>query len=130
MCDFLQTFLDKHGSFEKLVKLLHIIDEQSYILKDDYTAEVAAKYLGVSKRHVYRLAENHEFPSSRLGGKVIYIKREDLQKWINTNRTMSQNEIDELVAVKLKELDDRKNRRHKTHMDKNSILNGTNQVKK
>lgn len=111
MCEFMKTFLDKHGSFEKVIELLSIIDNQSYILKDDYTAEEAATYLGLSKRQVYRLAENHEFPYSRPGGKMIYVKRKDIVKWISKNRIMSEEEMDEMVAEKLKELNEKKVRK-------------------
>ncbi len=51
---------------------------ETRLLKSDEVAEI----LQVSKAHVYVLMKRGEIPSVRIG-KVVRVKREDLERYIN-----------------------------------------------
>ena len=43
-----------------------------------------AKYLGIGRNKAYQLALSQDFPSIRVGKKIL-INREGLQTWLNKN---------------------------------------------
>lgn len=63
------------------------------------TFENAAKYLGVSRSHLYKLNHQKVLPYFKPGGKIIYYDQADLEKFITSNRVSSNDEL-ELLAQK------------------------------
>jgi excisionase family DNA binding protein len=55
--------------------------------------EEAAKYLGVSKSHLYKLTSKSEIPHYKPSGKTIYFCRKDLDTWALRRRVASREEV-------------------------------------
>lgn len=59
------------------------------------TAEEAARYMGISMSHLYKLTMRMEIPHSKPFGKMLYFDRGDLELWLMSakhsgNAQMSQ----------------------------------------
>lgn len=47
-----------------------------------YTVKEAAAFLGVRRSYIYELVRSNKIPYTRSkGGKLVYIRREDLVRW-------------------------------------------------
>lgn len=58
-----------------LLELLH---------HDQYTPEDAAYLLGMDPRVIHQAAHRHELPAIFAGHDVLYIRRSDLVRWLET----------------------------------------------
>lgn len=103
-----QRYLARYESLETLIKNLKKIEDLIYVTKELFTIEDAAKYMGVSVHHVYRLTSNHEISIYKPSGKLIYISRKDLHKWMKQNLILSDDEIKEMSKEKLGKIADAK----------------------
>lgn len=79
---------------ELLVEIVDLLSTQNLNEKDILSVEDAAKVLGVSKAHIYRLTQNRELPYFCPAGKKYYFRREDLTNYLTRNRTASTIEIE------------------------------------
>ena len=61
--------------------------------KEVLTTEEAARYMGVSKSHLYKLTMCKEIPHYKPMGKMVYFNRLELEKWLQSNRVSSNDEI-------------------------------------
>jgi len=66
----------------------------SCLTKEYLTLKEAAAYLGVKIDKVYELTAAHAFPTFKPGGKITYVKRSDLNNWIEAARIESAENID------------------------------------
>lgn len=65
--------------------------------KQVLTFEEFCEYAGISKSHGYKLTCNRDLPFYRPHGKLIYIEKSDIDKFLRQNRVKSVSEIkDEL----------------------------------
>ena len=55
-----QNYLARYESLGSLIKDLKKIEDLIYVTKELFTIEDAAKYMGVSVHHIYKLTSNHE----------------------------------------------------------------------
>lgn len=63
---------------------------------------MAAKYLGISKSHLYKLTSTNRISFYRPMGKLIYIHIDQLDEFLMQNKINSSKEINEMVSnVKL-----------------------------
>ena len=53
----------------------------------------AAKYMGVSKGHLYKLTCKNVVPFYKPNGKQIYFKKSELDGWIYKRRSTPKNEV-------------------------------------
>ena len=61
--------------------------------KDIYTTTEATIFLGVKRSYLYELIRKHHIPFYRSrGGKLIYFKRSDLEKWMPYTKVPSDLE--------------------------------------
>lgn len=59
-----------------------------------YTVKEAATFLGVKKSYIYELVRANKLPYSRSkGGKLIYLRREELIKWATATSVPALNSI-------------------------------------
>ena len=61
----------------------------------------AAKYLSVSKSHLYKLTSNNGIAHFKPAGKKIYFKKSDLNAYLFRNRKASDQEIEQLAVDKV-----------------------------
>lgn len=59
------------------------------------TLQQAAEYLGISKSSLYKKTFKREIQFFKPGGKLIYFRKSDLDKWIYRNRKSSDGEIEQ-----------------------------------
>lgn len=109
-----ESFFNRFDRPMDLVILMEKLDKSCYILKEFLKMDEAADYLGVTKAHLYKMTAANRIPSYKPGGKQIYIHRDDLNRWIKSNKIISQEEMrnKELSYELLKgELADQKRRK-------------------
>ena len=99
----LELYLRRFGTLKDLAHHMLFIEKNLYILKEYLTVTEAANYLALSPSMIYKLTSKHELPIYKPNGKTIFIRRDDLNRWIAKNRVLSQDEIEEYAL---------------THMDK------------
>ena len=51
----IEAFIDRFGTLEALIERFESVENQLYYLKDMLNIDEAAKYLNISKGHMYRL---------------------------------------------------------------------------
>ena len=59
------------------------------------TLAEAARFLGLSKPHLYKLTHQKKLPCSRPGGKKLYFDPEELKAWAMSHRVKTDTDIDE-----------------------------------
>ena len=104
-------FLSRFESLDKLIEQLKIIESISYTIKEYLTIDDVAKYLGVTKSMVYKLTSSKQITVYKPTGKGIYIRREDLMKWIKRNPVLSNEDLMATVNQKLFNLDNSQKRK-------------------
>ena len=57
------------------------------------TVDEARSHLGVSKSYLYKLTSQGEITYYKPNGKLIYFKREDLDKWAYRHRVLPGDEV-------------------------------------
>lgn len=98
-----QNYLARYESLGSLIKDLKKIEDLIYVTKELFTIEDAAKYMGVSVHHIY-----NEISVYKPSGKLIYISRNELHKWMTKNLILSDDEIREMAKEQLGKLVDKK----------------------
>lgn len=99
-----KSYLEQFNGLQELLKYMTAISEIAYTIKEYYTINEASKYLGLSKSTVYKITSNREMTYYKPNGKSIFIKREDLLKWISRHPVRSMDEINAIAATKAHEL--------------------------
>ena len=74
------------------------------MLKEFLTIDEAADFLRISKSLLYKLTRTKEIPTYKPNGKNIYIHRNDLNRWISQNKTLSEEELEEEAVWRLNNL--------------------------
>lgn len=92
-CEFLKRF----SSLDDIIKYASELEKSAYIIKEYLTVEDAARYLHLNKSAVYRLTSNHQITFYKPGGKNIFIRRADLEKWIGATPCLSSAELEHHV---------------------------------
>lgn len=100
----LERFLLKFGTIKELAEHLHFVEHKMYMLKEFLTIDEAADFLRISKSLLYKLTRTKEIPTYKPNGKNIYIHRNDLNRWISQNKTLSEEELEEEAIWRLNNL--------------------------
>ncbi len=69
-----------------------------------YTIKEVSKVIGVSESYIQKLVASKQIPHSKPSGKLIFIRRRDLENFLMKNYVSSEDDIDTIVANKLLEL--------------------------
>ena len=107
----LDLYMRRFGSLKELTTHLQFIEKKMYLLKEYLSVNEAADYLNLSSSLIYKLTSKHEIPVYKPNGKVVFIRRDDLNHWINKNKVMSNDEIEEFAISHLQSLSTAKNKR-------------------
>ncbi|MFL0070083.1 helix-turn-helix domain-containing protein [Tenacibaculum maritimum] len=83
---------------KKLVELETLINKQEVLLKQVLNLNEAAKYLDISKSHLYKLTSRKEIPFYCPQGKRLYFKKDELDQWLTRNRSASLAELETRAA--------------------------------
>ena len=79
-------------------ELKKLIFEQNMLQKEVLNFNEAAVYLEVSHSHLYKLTSTGTIPAYKPNGKKLYFNRQELNKWLLTNRQTSISDIEEEVS--------------------------------
>ena len=99
-----QHYLEKFNSLNDLMKHFKDLEKNIYVCKDMFTPEEAAKYLGVSLSHLYRLTSKNEITKYKPSGKLMYLAKVDLNQWMMSNEIPSNERLESLAHEKAEEL--------------------------
>lgn len=83
---------------KEVQELKKLIFEQNMLQKEVLNFNEAAIYLEVSHSHLYKLTSTGTIPAYKPNGKKLYFNREELNKWLLTNRQASISDIEEEVS--------------------------------
>ena len=83
---------------KEVQELKKLIFEQNMLQKEVLNFNEAAVYLEVSHSHLYKLTSTGTIPAYKPNGKKLYFNRQELNKWLLTNRQTSISDIEEEVS--------------------------------
>lgn len=95
----LEYYLRRFGTLKELATHLLFIEKKMYLLKEYLSVKEAADYLNLSPSNVYKLTSRRDLPVYKPNGKTVFIRRDDLNRWIAKTRVLSQEELDEYAAA-------------------------------
>lgn len=85
---------------EELSVLADMVAERSACYqKNVLTAVEASRYMGITLAYLYKLTSACALPYYKPSGKLIYLKREDLDAYMMQNRNAT---VDEMMAAAAK----------------------------
>jgi len=79
---------------ERLESIERKMDELSIANKETLNSKEAAKYLDVSRSHLYKLTYKKEIPHYKPRGKNVFFERKELDKWLLQNHQTTKSEIE------------------------------------
>jgi excisionase family DNA binding protein len=82
----------------EIKELKKLIYEQNMLQKEVLNFNEAAVYLEVSHSHLYKLTSTGTIPAYKPNGKKLYFNREELNRWLLSNRQASISDIEEEVS--------------------------------
>ena len=80
---------------EKLNAIERKIDELAALNKDVLNFKEAARYLDVSRSHLYKLTYRKEIPHYKPRGKQVFFEKRELDQWLLQNRQKTKAEIEQ-----------------------------------
>ncbi|WP_299177115.1 helix-turn-helix domain-containing protein [uncultured Chryseobacterium sp.] len=94
---------------EKILKEIRKIKKDLSFIKDELyrrnlyrkryiTIKEAVVITGVSKSFIQKLIASKQIPHSKPNGKLVFIHRRDLEKFLSQNRIASNDEVDYIVS--------------------------------
>lgn len=107
----LDLYMRRFGSLKDLTTHLRFIEKKMYLLKEYLSVTEAADYLNISPSQIYKMTSKHEVPVYKPNGKILFIRRDDLNHWVNKNKVMSKDELEEFATAHLQSLATANNRR-------------------
>ncbi|WP_139958351.1 helix-turn-helix domain-containing protein [Flavicella sediminum] len=79
-------------SLKREIKKSHLYRKRIYTIKE------SAFVIGVSLSYMQKLVGSKQLPHSKPSGKLIFIKRRDLENFILSNPIKTNDEVDTLVS--------------------------------
>lgn len=92
---------------KEVAELKKEIKRSSLFRKRIYTQKEAAEVAGISLSYIQKLTASGELPHSKPKGKLIFIRRRDLEKFLMKNYIRSSEDVEMMVANKLVNLKSR-----------------------
>ena len=85
---------------EKLERIESRLAELGNHMMHPYDLAGAAKYLGISRSHLYQLTSKGLIGHYKPAGKKLYFDKSDLDEYLRRNRVRPQWEIEQAAAAK------------------------------
>ena len=77
-------------SMAELSDHLLFIEKNIHHLKEYLTISEAADYLSRSQSQIYKMTQRRDIPIYKPNGKTVFIRRDDLNRWIAKSKLMSR----------------------------------------
>ena len=110
-----KTILERLETLRNFSTMVEMFEHQTWVFKDYMTLDEVASYLDISRSTVRRLSSQRAFPIYKPMERIL-IKKEDLFKWIEKGRLMSQEEI---VESALRTIEETKKNKIKRSINRN-----------
>ncbi|RYE40270.1 MAG: DNA-binding protein [Sphingobacteriales bacterium] len=92
-----EIIVEKLNSIEALLKSMSRVENGNVTITEILNVDEAAKYLSVTKSHIYKQTSQNEIPHYKRG-KKIYFKRSELDEWLTKHRITTKEEIDRMAT--------------------------------
>lgn len=83
--------METQAILRKLDKIEKILSQNS---KPILTVDELVNYSGYSRSYIYKLVHRNVIPYYKPGGKNLFFKREEIDKWLLQNKSKSNSEIE------------------------------------
>ena len=83
---------------DKLTQIAQKLDEQNMLKKTVLNFNEACNYLDVSASHLYKLTSARQIPHFCPQGKKLYFRRDELDLWLQRNRQLTNDELEEVAT--------------------------------
>lgn len=97
--------MEKNQQIARVLKEVRILRREIKISnlyrKRIYTMKEAALVSGVSESYIQKLISSNQIPHSKPTGKLIFIRRRDLEKFLMKNYVNTSEEIETIVSNNL-----------------------------
>ena len=83
-------------------EVLNILDEIKFYVqmnKETLNMKELAMYTGLSKQTLYKLTSKRKIPFYSPNGKVLYFDKKEIDKWLKTNRTPTEDEMSQQATI-------------------------------
>ncbi len=70
-----------------------LTDNLIFCAKEVLTSTEAARYMGISMSHLYKLTMRGDIPHYKPTGKLCYFNRKEVEEWLQSNRCATAPEI-------------------------------------
>ena len=71
-----------------------IAEQLAFCTKEVLTCEEAARYMGISRSHIYKLTMSKQIPHYKAPtGKMCYFNRKELEAWLQSCRISTSEEL-------------------------------------
>lgn len=89
---------------EELKQVADLITANTiFCTKEVLTSDEAARYLGVSKSCLYKWTMSRQIPHYKSAtGKLCFFNRQEVEAWMQTNRVMTNAEIEQQAQKLIK----------------------------
>ncbi len=109
----LEFFLRRFGTIKELATHMLFVEKKMYMLKEYLTVQEAADFLGLSSSQIYKMTSKHEVPVYKPNGKTVFLRRDDLNRWMSRNKVLSEEEMEEYAMTQMTNLSKRYNHKIK-----------------
>ena len=92
-----------HKLETQLEQIQTILEVNKLAQKDVLTLAEASKFAGLSKSFLYKLTSQRQIPFYKLGVKLIYFKKSDLEAYLLSNRQAPIHEIEAGATLLIRE---------------------------
>ncbi|PVW12167.1 helix-turn-helix domain-containing protein [Marixanthomonas spongiae] len=89
---------------KEIQSLKKVLKNSTLFRKRVYTIKEASIVAGVSISYMQKLVASHQVPHSKPTGKLIFIRRRDLEKFLMKNYIKTNSQIEESIANTLRGL--------------------------
>jgi len=81
-----------------LSEQINVLAKAVLLNKETLNIEEAAAYTGLSVSFVHKLTSRREIPFFKPRGKILYFSRLELDQWLQQNRVMTSDEINQAAT--------------------------------
>ena len=83
-------------------KLVAIERNTLLAAKNVLTPDDVVQLTGMSKSYLYKLTSTRQIPHYKPNGKMVYFNREELEKWLQSNRVATDEELEQKAKKLIK----------------------------
>ncbi len=88
---------------QEIISKLAAIERNTLLAaKNVLTPDDVVQLTGMSKSCLYKLTSTRQIPHYKPNGKMVYFNREELEKWLQSNRVATDEELEQKAKKLIK----------------------------